>query len=151
MSVLRQQEIQHALINGGGDIAAYGGKGDSKPWRIAIQVPRKHDRYVDVLMPQSGAVATSGNYEVYFDREKLFHLLVSPTAGLPAQEAASVSIRARNAMEADALATAAFVMGPRQGSEFIKKCLVLRVLLSIAGEGNAALRIGRVAGWGNQI
>lgn len=121
VSVLRQQDIQHAMINGGGDIAAYGGKGDSKPWRIAIQDPWRHGRYKEVLTLQSGAVATSGNYEVYFDEEKLFHHLVSPTAGLPAQEAASVSIRARNAMEADALATAAFVMGPRLGSEFIKR------------------------------
>jgi thiamine biosynthesis lipoprotein len=69
-----------------------------------------------VVTIQSGAVATSGNYEVYFDEEKLFHHLVSPTAGLPARETASVSIQARNAMEADALATAAFVMGPRRGS-----------------------------------
>ena len=36
-------------------------------------------------------------------------------------QTASVSIRARNAMETDALATAAFVMKPRMGSEFIKR------------------------------
>jgi thiamine biosynthesis lipoprotein len=121
MSILRQQDIQHAFINGGGDIAAYGGKGGSKPWRIAIQDPWRDDQYKEVLTLRSGAVATSGNYEVYFDQEKLFHHLVSPTAGLPARETASVSIRARNAMEADALATAAFVMGPRLGLEFIKR------------------------------
>ena len=121
MTVLRQHGIQHALINGGGDIAVYGGKGDNKPWRIVIQDPWRRGRYKEVLTIQSGAVATSGNYEVYFDQEKLFHQLVSPPAGSAAQEATSVSIQARNAMEADALATAAFVMGPRLGSEFIQR------------------------------
>ncbi|GAX60662.1 membrane-associated lipoprotein [Candidatus Scalindua japonica] len=121
MSVLRQQGIQHAFVNGGGDIAAYGGKGGNKPWQIAIQDPWRDDQYKEVLTLQSGAIATSGNYEVYFDQEKLFHHLVSPIAGLPARETASVSIRARNAMEADALATAVFVMGPLMGSEFIKR------------------------------
>lgn len=121
MDFLRQQKIQHALINAGGDIVVHGGKGEGKPWSIGIQDPWNRKRYVDVVTLNSGAIATSGNYEVFFDREKLFHHLILPKKGTPAPSIASVSIQAANAMEADALATTAYVMGPDKGYEFIKQ------------------------------
>lgn len=121
MDLLRQQNIQHALINAGGDIVVHGGKGEGKPWSIGIQDPWNRRRYVDVVTLNAGAIATSGNYEVFFDREKLFHHLILPNKGTPAPSIASVSIQAANAMEADALATTAYVMGPDKGYQFIKQ------------------------------
>ena len=121
MDLLRQQNIQHALINAGGDIVVHGGKGESKPWSIGIQDPWNRKRYVDVVTLNSGAIATSGNYEIFFDRDKLFHHLIVPNKGTPAPSIASVSIQAANAMKADALATTAYVMGPDKGYQFIKR------------------------------
>ena len=120
LDVLKQHGIEHALINAGGDIAVHGGKGANKPWRIAIQDPQEKEKRLDLVKIVSGAVATSGNYEVYFDQEKIYHHIVSPAQGAPAENSASVSIRATSAMEADALATAVFVMGPKIGSAFIR-------------------------------
>jgi len=121
MDLLRQQNIQHALINAGGDIVVHGGKGEGKPWSIGIQDPWNRKRYVEVVTLNSGAIATSGNYEVFFDREQLFHHLILPNKGTPAPSIASVSIQAANAMEADALATTVYVMGPDKGYQFIKQ------------------------------
>lgn len=121
MDLLRQQHMQHALINAGGDIVVHGGKGEGKPWSIGIQDPWNRKRYVDVVTLNSGAIATSGNYEVFFDREKLFHHLIVPNKGTPAPSIASVSVQAATAMEADALATAAYVMGPDKGNQFIQQ------------------------------
>ncbi|NIQ87936.1 MAG: FAD:protein FMN transferase [Deltaproteobacteria bacterium] len=121
MDLLRQQKIQHALINAGGDIVVHGGKGEGKPWSIGIQDPWNRKRYVDVVTLNSGAIATSGNYEVFFDREKLFHHLILPNTGTPAPSIASVSIKAAYAMEADALATTAYIMGPDRGYQFIRQ------------------------------
>jgi len=121
MDLLRKQDIQHGLINAGGDIVVHGGKGQSRPWRIGIQDPWKRKRHVDVITLNSGAVATSGNYEVFFDRDRLFHHLILPHLGSPAQDIASVSILAASAMEADALATTAYVMGPEKGNRFIEQ------------------------------
>ena len=121
MDLLRRQNIQHALINAGGDIVVHGGKGEGKHWSIGIQDPWNHKRYVDVVTLNSGAIATSGNYEVFFDQEKLFHHLIVPKKGTPAPSIASVSIQAANAVEADALATTAYVMGPDKGYQFIKQ------------------------------
>ncbi len=121
MDVLKQHGIEHALINAGGDIAVHGGRGANKPWRIAIQDPQQKENRLDVVEIISGAVATSGNYEVYFDREKIYHHIVSPATGIQAGEIASVSIKAANVMAADALATAVFVKGPKNGRQFIER------------------------------
>jgi thiamine biosynthesis lipoprotein len=134
MDILRQQEIQHALINAGGDIVVHGGKGGGKPWRIGIQDPWNRNRYGDVITLNSGAIATSGNYEVFFDRDKLFHHLIRPNSGSPAPEIASLTIRATNCMEADALATSAYVMGPAKGRQFIRQLPSVEGLV-INGQG----------------
>ncbi|UCE81944.1 MAG: FAD:protein FMN transferase [Deltaproteobacteria bacterium] len=121
MDLLREQNIQHALINAGGDILVYGGKGEGKSWKIGIQDPWNRKVNVDVVALNNGAIATSGNYEVFFDREKLFHHLIRPNSGSPAPETASVTIRAASCMEADAIATSVYVMGPARGNQFIRQ------------------------------
>ena len=119
MDLLRGQNIQHALINAGGDISVHGGKGEGKLWKVGIQDPWNRKGHVDVVTCNNGAIATSGNYEVFFDREKLFHHLIRPNSGSPAPETASVTIRAASCMEADAIATSVYVMGPVRGNQFI--------------------------------
>jgi thiamine biosynthesis lipoprotein len=121
MTLLRQQGLQHALINAGGDIVVHGGKGEGKPWKIGIQDPWNRKAQVDVVTLNDGAIATSGNYEVFFDREKLFHHLIRPKSGSSAPETASVTIRAVSCMEADAIATSVYVMGPARGNQFIRQ------------------------------
>ena len=119
MAILRRQGIGHAMVNAGGDIAVLGGKGDKTPWRIAIQDPRQQRKSIDVLSLHTGAVATSGNYEVFFDQEKLYHHLISPRLTRPANDNISVSVQAPSVMEADALATAIFIMGAKSGNQFL--------------------------------
>ena len=119
MDILKQQGIEHALINAGGDIVVHGGTNMDKPWRIAIQDPQKKESNIEVVEMMSGAVATSGNYEVYFDQEKIYHHLISPLSFDPVKNISSASIQARTVMEADALATATFVMGVEKGTKFL--------------------------------
>ena len=85
----------------------------------AIQDPLKRKSYPDVVQMKDGAIATSGNYEVYFDQEKMFHHIVDPKTGFSPHLSTSVSIMASTTMEADALSTSVFVMGPEQGTRFI--------------------------------
>jgi FAD:protein FMN transferase len=117
--VLARHHVKNHLINGGGDIRTMGEKADRKPWTVAIQDPWKKKDYPDSIHLSAGAVATSGNYEVYYDREKMFHHIVDPASGLSPRLSTSVSVAAPSAMEADALATGVFVMSPARGTEFI--------------------------------
>ncbi len=119
MDVLKAHGIEHAIINAGGDIAVHGGRSTDKPWRIAIQDPLQKEGKIEIVEMRSGAVATSGNYEVYFDEEKIYHHIISPVSVETVKNISSASIQARTVMEADALATAAFVMGLEKGSQFV--------------------------------
>ncbi len=111
--------IKHALINAGGDISAIGGKEDSKPWKIAIEDPLKGKNYPSVVSIKNGSIATSGNYEVFFDKKKVLHHIINPKTGLSPLINASVSIQAPTTMEADALSTAVFLLDPNSGIKLI--------------------------------
>lgn len=111
--------IQNHLVNAGGDIRTSGHAQEKKPWTVAIQDPKKQRQYPDIIHMTNGAIATSGNYEIYYDREKMFHHIVNPVTGLSPEATTSVSVLADTAMDADALSTSVFVMGPRRGTRFI--------------------------------
>ncbi len=123
------------LINAGGDIRTSGTRGDDRPWTIAVRDPDDpapswesaawssgddpNGKFPDAIELVDGAVATSGSYEVYFDRERLSHHIVRGTSGRSPNCAMSVTVTAPTTMEADALATAVFVLGPQQGTRLI--------------------------------
>lgn len=110
---------KHVLINAGGDIGVLGDRGNGQPWRVAISDPDNPTTPKMVINMTQGAVATSGNYEVYFDSEKLYHHIVNPANGACPRSDASVSVRAGSAAMADALSTACFVMEPKAARAFL--------------------------------
>ena len=116
---LMKQGIKHALINAGGDIRTIGDKGNNRPWKIAIEDPLKKKKYPDIVAITNRSIATSGNYEVFFDKEKIFHHIVNPKTGLSPLINASVSVQAPTAIEADALSTTLFTLDPVQGTRLI--------------------------------
>ena len=67
----------------------------------------------------NAAVCTSGDYE------RGDHL-VDPRTGMPSSLAASVTVVAPTAMLADALATAAFVLGPAGGLALLERHALTR-------------------------
>ena len=122
--------LSNYLINAGGDIRAAGCKEAGQPWTVAVQDPDKAGDYPDVIQLDSGAVATSGSYEIYFDHERLYHHIIDSRTGASPDLNASVSVVAPTTMAADALATSAFVMNPEYAIRFIEalpqcECLVI--------------------------
>ena len=117
--VLHRHGIVNHLINAGGDIRTSGAAADGKAWTVAIQDPDKGREYPDIVTMGSGAMATSGNYEIYYDREKMFHHIVDSRTGRSPGLSTSVTVTAATVMDADALATSVFVMPPAQGLAFI--------------------------------
>ena len=111
--------IENHLINAGGDIRTMGFKEERRPWAVAIQDPRKGKDYPDIVEMNNGAIATSGDYENFYDQEKRFHHIVNPKTGLSPEQTTSVSVMGPKTMDADALATAVLVMRPDQGIGFI--------------------------------
>lgn len=118
--ILSDHGIADHLINAGGDIRTKGAPAKKVPWKIAIQDPDKKQAYPEIITMASGAIATSGNYEIYYDQERLFHHLIDPKTGRSPQKSVSVTVRAENVMLADALATGVFVLGPVDGLKMIE-------------------------------
>lgn len=119
--VLAANGVANHLINAGGDIRTNGVAAKGKPWTVAVQDPGKSKEYPDVITMQNGAIATSGNYEIYYDQEKLFHHIVDSKTGHSPQLSSSVTVVAPTVMDADALATSVFVMEPKAGLTFIER------------------------------
>lgn len=129
-AVLSAYGVNRHMINAGGDIRTSGGKADGKPWVVAIQDPAKKRNYPATIAMRDGAIATSGGYEVFYDRQRMYSHLVTPQTGNSPHSVLSVSVTAPTVMEADTLATAVYIMQARKGLQFIdsltnRECLVL--------------------------
>lgn len=129
-SVLAGCGVGDFLINAGGDIRTAGQREDGEPWRVGVQDPKKQGGLPDVISLSNGAVATSGSYEIYFDRDRSHHHIVRARTGDSPRSSESVSVVAPTTVAADALATAVFVLDPARGVAFIESlpgcaCLIV--------------------------
>jgi thiamine biosynthesis lipoprotein len=134
IALLAASGIRHASVNAGGDLRLLGDRGD-RPWRIGIQHPRRNEELLATLELQDTAVVTSGDYERFFERDGIrYHHLFDPRTGQPARGCQSVTVVTDEAVLADALATAAFVLGPERGLAFLEQQQVEGLLVTASGE-----------------
>jgi thiamine biosynthesis lipoprotein len=111
IEVIAKSGITNALVNTGGEI-----RGIGDDWTIGIQHPRIGGRILEKLKLHGKAVATSGDYEQYFEENgRRYHHIINPKDGFPAPDCQSVTVIADNNLTADALATGIFVLGPAKG------------------------------------
>lgn len=118
--VLSDHGLPDHMVNAGGDIRVSGLAADRRPWRIGIQHPEKRGALLASLPMKQGGIATSGNYEHAFNRSRSSNHLINHHTGR-CSEAASVTVKAENAMRADALATALAVMPPTLAVAYVEK------------------------------
>ncbi|MBN2735410.1 MAG: FAD:protein FMN transferase [Spirochaetales bacterium] len=115
------------LIEAGGDILISGTKANEEKWSVAVRHPRKTQLLVGVLyVGEAGkkqAVVTSGDYERFVMRDGIrYHHLLDTKTGQPARGGCvSVTVIAPDCTLADALSTAAFVMGPEKGLAYLEQ------------------------------
>lgn len=118
---LRAYGIQNAIINAGGDLYCLGTK-NGRPWAVGIRHPDDPNALIDTLYLTNQAVASSGDYERYYERNGIrYHHLLDPETGRPARVSRSATVIAPTTEEADALATALFIAGKEKGLALINK------------------------------
>jgi thiamine biosynthesis lipoprotein len=135
----KQKGYTDYLIDAGGDLLLSGRKPDGKPWKVAIRHPwynrEQTDGGVAIASPKQFigfleldtstkkmAIVTSGNYERFFIKDgKRYHHIFDPKTGYPAGEVVSVTVIAENCTLADALSTAAFVLGFEKGPGLVEQ------------------------------
>lgn len=111
-------------IDAGGDLYLGGRNAAGELWSVGIRHPRRDKELIDTLRVSNQAVCTSGDYEKRSPDGG--HHILDPRAATSARAVASATVVAPIAMLADALATAVFVMGPKDG---------LRLLAEMEVEG----------------
>ncbi len=121
-ALLEEREIKDYFIEIGGDVLAKGLSPRGDDWVFGITVPLPEAGLMEFMTTaplKNKAVATSGNYRIYFEveGEKYGHT-INPYTGFPEKNSLlSVSAFAKDAASADAFATACMVMGYEKASQ----------------------------------
>ena len=132
--ILRNQGIDNALINIGGNVMALGSK-QGRKWRVGIQHPRQPGPLATVELADGEAIGTSGDYQRFFevDGRRYPHLL-DPRTGHPVAHTQAVTVLISAGAKAGTLSDAStkpvFIAGPDDWRQIAKKmgiALVLRV------------------------
>ncbi|CAO96971.1 FAD:protein FMN transferase [Erwinia tasmaniensis] len=114
---LRQQGVENALINLGGNVLALGNS-VQQPWKIGLKQPfAADDAALGVISVTDKSVVTSGIYERYFELDgRCYHHILDPQTGYPLDnELLSVTIICDNATDGDVWTTLMYGQGVEQG------------------------------------
>lgn len=113
VDMMRAQGVSSGILNLGGTVAAVGKKPTGEPWRVGISDPDNSAAYFGSVLCSDRFVATSGNYERYFERDgRRYCHIINPRTGYPVDNGTvSVTIISDNGFKSDALSTALFVKG----------------------------------------
>ena len=142
---LREAGIAGALVEVGGELHGYGSKPDGTRWRVLVEAgPEEIDHSLEprVLELDGIAVATSGDRWHHYTRrdehgdERRYTHTIDPRSGAPVEHAPiAVTVVARDAMHADAWATALTVLGETAGMALAAREGLAVRYLSRDGEG----------------
>lgn len=133
---LRTEGVKSAVVNLGGNVALVGGKPDGSAWAIGIQDPNREDgTSAYSISGQDESIVTSGVYQRGFDLGGIrYHHILDAETGYPVQNGlASVTIITESSAIADAMSTACFVMGLREGLSFAQSMGVDAVFIDAEG------------------
>lgn len=114
--------VTNFLIEAAGEVYAKGLQAPDRPWTIGLELPVPSDERIifDEIKLDGMGIATSGGYR---NRRQISGKTVShtidPTTGIPLESPLlSVTVMHPHCMNADALATVLYVLGPEKGPAF---------------------------------
>ncbi|MGR6860984.1 FAD:protein FMN transferase [Aliivibrio salmonicida] len=116
--------ITNYMVEVGGEMRVKGNNKENVAWRIAIEKPSVDERAIqEIIEPRHYAVATSGDYRIYFEKEGVrYSHIINPITGKPiANKVVSVTVLDKSSMTADGLATGLMVLGEEKGMEIANK------------------------------
>jgi FAD:protein FMN transferase len=129
-----------ALVEIGGEVRCGGDPEVGRTWIVAVRNPRG-DGAMEVFEMDSGAVATSGDYEscFYDSTGTRFCHILDPRTGMPEQGVASATVFARECGSADALATAICVGGLPLAESLPDSVFIKLLVVTVDEHGETAV------------
>ena len=149
LKTLRTMGFPMAMIDASGDLVVGDPPPDAKGWRVEIAQlaapgspsepkPGRTQRKRDVVLLANQAVATSGSTVQFVKIDgRHFSHIVDPRTGLGLEMHSMVTVIAPTGIQADSLASAVSVLGPKGGLQFVEgsrpKTVQVRVQSLTAG------------------
>jgi thiamine biosynthesis lipoprotein len=120
--VLKEGGLASFLVQAGGDLYASGKKPDGSHWVSGVKDPRgTSGKFFGVLELEDHAFSTAGDYaRAYIVDGKRYHHIIDPRTGYPATACRSVTVWANDALTADTVDDAVFILGPEKGLALVE-------------------------------
>lgn len=128
---MEKRGVTSAILSLGGNVQTIGRKSDGNRYEVGITNPQDGTSLYGSLSVEDKAVVTSGIYQRNFVEDGvLYHHIMDISTAMPADNTlASVTVIGDDGTEADALATALFVMGEEKIKEYQKNHPQIQVLI----------------------
>ena len=123
VKILKQEGVNSAIIDLGGNIYALGKKNSEDNWKIGIQNPfSNRGEVIGAIDVSDKTVVTTGVYERFIEKDGVkYHHILNPKTGYPYEtDIAGVSIITNKSIDADALSTLVFTKGLEDGLKFVE-------------------------------
>lgn len=123
VKILKQEGINKAIIDLGGNIYTLGSKDSDNKWKVGIQDPfRDRGEVIGAIEVSDKTVVTTGIYERFIEEDGVrYHHILNPKTGYPYEtDIVGVSIITDKSIDADALSTLTFTKGLKEGLKFVE-------------------------------
>ncbi|MDO7682235.1 MAG: FAD:protein FMN transferase [Pirellulales bacterium] len=147
VDLIEMESIENFFIHGGhssvrsrGTRGQAGQKTEQNGWPVGLRHPLLREKRIGTITLQNKALGTSGSGTQFFIEkgQKIGHIL-DPRTGQPASGVLSATVLADTAAEADALATAAYILGPREIDLIAAEGSAVAAILVVKDEQNSRL------------
>ena len=125
--IYKEMGTASAFINLGGNVKTFSinsSQVDNKKWTVGLQHPDKpRGSCYGAIICSNQSVVTSGAYERFVEiNGKKYHHLIDGNTGYPSEsDLKSVTVISKSSIQADAISTAAFVLGLNKGVQLVYK------------------------------
>ena len=120
---LKEENVEIAIINLGGNVFTLGEKTKNTPFKVGIQDPtNERGNSIGSINVSDQSVVTSGIYERYIKKDGvIYHHMIDPSTGYPFDNnLSSVTIVSSSSLIGDGLSTTAFGLGVEKGLKLIE-------------------------------
>lgn len=113
--------LESGVVNLGGDVKLIGPRADDRPWRVGIHHPRIANNMLTTLNLETGAVASSGDYQRFMmvNGTRYSHVF-NPKTGWPVSHLAAVSVVSEFCVVAGSASTIAMLKADK-GPEWLNQ------------------------------
>ncbi len=128
------EPLGNVVVDAGGDLFLLGTRGDGESWRVGIRDPRDPSELCETVAVSDVAVCTSATYE------RGAHIVDGRDDAARLDAVDSATVIGPSAMVADAMATAAFVLGSRDGVAMLEEEELAGMMMTSKGERHITSR-----------